>query len=327
MTETIAAWTDRPDTILSQALRYSRLPVCITDPSQADNPIVFANAAFTALTGYTHNEIVGRNCRFLQGPDTTPASLDKLRAILASGEVGTVEITNYRKDGSKFLNSLQIGPIVNEEGRITHFFGSQLDVTDARNREDSARDLADAETKHRLKNIVSVLSVLIRLTARETLGPDALIREIIERVQAVGDAHIRILTGSESGKSPIHEVIGGIIGAYAARGSASYDLDGPDIELTPDAVTPISLLLHELATNAVKYGALSTPGGAVDITWQTGDGMLTLNWAEKGGPPVEHSGRASGSDIVGRLVEGSGGKLEFDWRREGLRVRMDLPLA
>ena len=326
MDDTAKIWADQPDLILSQALRHSRLPLCITDPSDPDNPIVFSNAAFSALTGYSHNEIIGRNCRFLQGPGTTQESIDEVRRLISSGQIGTVDILNYRKDGSSFLNALQIGPIMNAEGEITHFFGSQLDVTERAESEARTKALNDAELRHRLQNIVSVLSVLIRLTGRENIGPDAMISEIIARVQAVGDTHVRILTDPGNGAADIGEVIAPIVGSYSPRGMTGLTLDGPAIDLAPDIITPLSLLLHELATNAVKYGAFSTDAGHVLISWVDDDSMLELTWHETGGPEVNHSGRNSGSQIVERLVSAAGGTLSYDWQKAGLIAKMRIPL-
>ena len=88
--------------LFEQAMAQTRMAICLTDPNQEDDPIVFCNRAFRELTGYDEDEIVGHNCRFLQGPDTTPESVETVRQILLERRVDTVEIVNYRKDGSSF---------------------------------------------------------------------------------------------------------------------------------------------------------------------------------------------------------------------------------
>ena len=103
--------------------------VCITDASRPDNPIVYVNRAFQAMTGYSEGEVIGTNCRFLQGPKTSPAAVDEIRRAVRAGEACLVELLNYRKDGSAFWNALSISPIHDASGRLTHFAAAQTDVT------------------------------------------------------------------------------------------------------------------------------------------------------------------------------------------------------
>ncbi len=112
------------------AVRATRMPMIVTDPRQFDNPIVFANNAFLALTGYDRMEVAGRNCRFLQGPETDPAAVAGIREAVRRQEPITIDILNYRKDGSTFRNALYMGPVHDEEGRLRYFFASQLDVSE-----------------------------------------------------------------------------------------------------------------------------------------------------------------------------------------------------
>ena len=108
----------RSNAVFEHAIRHSRLALCITDPSQPDEPIVFANPAFCDLTGYDEEDFIGKNCRFLQGPETTDESLEQIREALSSDGVAMVEIVNYRKSGEKFINALQIGPVFDEDGNL-----------------------------------------------------------------------------------------------------------------------------------------------------------------------------------------------------------------
>jgi PAS domain S-box-containing protein len=112
------------------AVRATRMPMIITDPSQYDNPIVFVNDAFLKLTGYTRLEVIGRNCRFLQGPETDSAAIDRLRDAIRQEVDVRVDLLNYRKDGSTFHNALFVGPVRNAEGTVVYFFASQLDVSE-----------------------------------------------------------------------------------------------------------------------------------------------------------------------------------------------------
>lgn len=111
------------------ALEMTRMPMILTDPRQDDNPVVFANNAFLDLTGYELPEILGRNCRFLQGVETDPDAVSQLRAAVSAREAIALEILNYRRDGTPFWNAVFIGPVYGPEEELLYFFASQLDVT------------------------------------------------------------------------------------------------------------------------------------------------------------------------------------------------------
>jgi PAS domain S-box-containing protein len=100
----------------------------VTDPTQPDNPIRLANAAFSALTGYEKSEIVGRNCRFMTGPDTDPAASDELRKAIQQERPAVVDVLNYRRDGTPFRNGVMITPLFDINGKLEWFLGSQVDL-------------------------------------------------------------------------------------------------------------------------------------------------------------------------------------------------------
>ncbi|ACK86138.1 PAS domain-containing protein [Methylorubrum extorquens] len=116
------------------AVRATRMPMVITNPRLPDNPIVFVNDSFCRLTGYSREEIVGRNCRFLQGPDTDPADVTCLQEAIAAPRSIEIDIRNYRKDGTSFWNRLLMAPVKDARGALAYFFASQLDVTTERER-------------------------------------------------------------------------------------------------------------------------------------------------------------------------------------------------
>jgi PAS domain S-box-containing protein len=114
---------------LFAALERSGTAMVVTDPRLPDNPIVFINPAFTALTGYEAHEVIGRNCRFLQGPETDPVAVEKIRTALRAAEPTDVQILNYRHDGTRFWNALFITPVLDSSGRTAFFLATQGDVT------------------------------------------------------------------------------------------------------------------------------------------------------------------------------------------------------
>jgi len=117
------------------AIRATRMSMIITDPRQADNPIVFANDAFLRLTGYERHEVLGKNCRFLQWPKTDKEAVGQIRTAIEDKADVSVDILNYRKDGSTFWNALYISPVSNDKGEVQFFFASQLDVSDRKRSE------------------------------------------------------------------------------------------------------------------------------------------------------------------------------------------------
>lgn len=123
--------TDNP---FVAAFAATRMPMLITDPHQPDNPIIFVNAAFLQLTGYDRHEILGSNCRFLQGPGTNADDVAKVRQAIERLESIEIDLLNYRKDGSTFWNRLLVSPVFSKAGELTHFFASQFDVSPERNR-------------------------------------------------------------------------------------------------------------------------------------------------------------------------------------------------
>jgi PAS domain S-box-containing protein len=113
----------------SSAVRSTRMPMLITDPRQPDNPIVFANAAFSRLTSYSRRDIIGQNCRFLQARETDQTDIARLRAAIEARETIELDLLNYKADGSTFWNRLLVSPVFDDEGQLTYFFASQFDVT------------------------------------------------------------------------------------------------------------------------------------------------------------------------------------------------------
>lgn len=158
---------------LAAAIGNLETGVVMTDPNAPDNPVIFANSAFLRMTGYEADEVIGRNLRFLQGPDTDPIAVDEVRQAIAARRACEVVLLNYRKDGTPFWNQLTINPVHDDAGVLTHFIGLQTDVTDRiaaeealarRNRElaalhrISAISLAPASPEHSYRAIVAEIA-------------------------------------------------------------------------------------------------------------------------------------------------------------------------
>lgn len=320
--------------LFEQAMAQTRMAVCLVDPNGPDMPIIFANRAFRALTGYDESEIIGHNCRFLQGPETDPDAIARIRTALATEDVMVVEMINYRKDGSKFWNALHLGPVYNTEGELIYYFGSQWDVTDvhsARAEEIQAKLLA-RELSHRIKNLFSVISGIVSMTGRAA-GAHELSAEINGRIHALGRAYDTTLDQASEGHIEVGQAIRSVLAGYDADSSRIH-CHGNGARANSNVISALGLLLHELATNATKYGALSGESqGKVDVDWtvEQPDGekaVLILEWTENGGPavsgPPEKYG--SGLKIADSLISYCNGTINRDWRPEGLYTRIGVPV-
>ncbi len=153
---------------LFAAVEKTRLPMILTDPNLPDDPIVFANRAFQELSGYDSDELLGRNCRFLQGPGTDPGQIQDIRDALAAKRDTAIDIVNYKRDGTPFLNELFISPILDRDGHVLYHFGSQVDVTRYR---DAGRQLAANERRQRAV-FDSAVDFAIVVTDRDGLVTD-----------------------------------------------------------------------------------------------------------------------------------------------------------
>ena len=155
-----SAGGDRDRDALIRSIRPSPIAAIVTDARAPDNPIIAANQAFEQLTGYSENELIGRNCRFLAGPDTEPAGSAALRHAVAAATPTIVELINYRKDGTRFLNAVMIAPVLDDDGDPVFFMGSQMEV--ARDQHTDARASAAA----RLSGLTPQQQAVVRFMAR-----------------------------------------------------------------------------------------------------------------------------------------------------------------
>ncbi|NMN03653.1 MULTISPECIES: PAS domain-containing protein [unclassified Novosphingobium] len=319
--------------LFEQAMAQTRMAVCLCDPHAPDAPIVFVNRAFRWLTGYDEDEIIGRNCRFLQGPGTDPAAVARIRQALVGQDVVVVEILNYRKDGTAFWNALHLGPIYDAEGRLIYYFGSQWDVSDvraARADERHARELA-RELSHRMKNMFAVIGGIVNFTGRSR-GIEAEAREINDRIQALGRAYETTLDEASSGSIEVGQAIRSVLSPYDPDGRRIL-FKGNGLRSDFSAVSVLGLSLHELAVNAAKHGALSSEDGQVTVAWQKNGSSdaptIVIDWIEQGGPAVVPPGNdaeAPAGGIVDRMLHMARGNIMRDWHPDGLRARLRVPL-
>ncbi|TFW09959.1 response regulator [Oxalobacteraceae bacterium OM1] len=181
---------DQRGNIFFAAVEMTRMPMVVTDPNQPDNPIVFANGAFLDLTGYQREEVLGRNCRFLQGKDTDRRTIDEVRHALEEQHAVAVDILNYKADGKPFWNALFIGPVFDQDGKLLYYFASQLDITRRRVFEQAYRQAQKMEAigqltaglAHDFNNLLQVISGNHEMATHLMQENDAA-RKAIDRAQ------------------------------------------------------------------------------------------------------------------------------------------------
>lgn len=453
------------------AVRATRMPMLITDPAQPDNPIVFVNDAFAKLTGYSRAEVLGRNCRFLQGAGTNRDDVTRVRNAVARREPIEIDLLNYRKDGSSFWNRLLLSPVFGDDGNLAYFFASQfdvspdrrrvselqmsqgeleseierrmldltasesrlrfilqaaqmgiwnldletgilvasartkdifgreagevfshaamkeamaepdrlrwqttlkeaeqsgsefvidcklitpnreerwvelrgqvnrdandspltvlgvaLDVTERRNAEEHRKLLA-RELNHRVKNSLATAQAVFAQSLRSASTLDQARESALGRMQALSNAQ-DLLTQEGWSSATIRDVVDRAIAPF---GVERIRTAGPRVLLGARAVSTLSMALHELATNAAKYGSLSNDGGTVTITWTIEEGdepTFRFYWTETDGPPLpENRKRGFGSrlieDTVGIELNGTA---RIDFRADGVKYEIVAPL-
>jgi PAS domain S-box-containing protein len=307
------------------AVERTRMPMVVTDPRQPDNPIVLANQAFLDLSGYTSEEVIGRNCRFLQGPQTDPAAVDAIRRGLAAhSDHVDVELLNYRKNGSTFWSQLSISPVMDEAGEPIYYFGSQKDVTARRRVEklEATERLLLMEIDHRAMNALTLVQSLVRLSRMSNMPEYA--SSVLGRVDALARAH-RLL--SEAAWTGVD--LGQLVASEApVKTKERVVASGPPLRLPAPLVQPLALVLHELMSNADKHGALAQREGRVTVSWVARPGQLSLDWREDGAksaaPPPEPG---LGLRLLSAIVEQQlGGTAATSWSSHRYQVEITLPI-
>jgi two-component sensor histidine kinase len=219
------------------------------------------------------------------------------------------------------------------DGRPDRFVGVVVDVTDQKNAQERQRLLA-READHRVKNIFANFHSMINLSARSAKSPKDMAQALRGRLDALLRAKDLVRPGimgteHESEQTTMDALVRTVLQPYENGSPDRIVLNGPDVPVGAKAVTGLALVLHETATNAVKYGALSRPEGSIHVTWNASGDALRLDWDEIGGPEINlrPQARGFGSILTERSVTGElGGRIEHDWRRNGLRLKVSIPL-
>jgi PAS domain S-box-containing protein len=286
--------------------------------------IINWNQGAERIFGYTAEEVVGKPITILIPQDRHDEEPTILERIRRGERVEHFETVRMRKHGSRVDISLTISPVKNAEGKIIGASKIARDITERKRSEAQIAILA-REAEHRAKNVLATVQATVHLTQSDT--PEGLKQAIEGRIQALANVH-RLFVESRWEGADLHGLAQEELAAYSPGRETRVQIDGPSVLLEPNAAQAIAVILHELATNAAKYGALSVPNGQVRTEWShEQNGQLVLHWTEKGGPPVEPpTRRGFGARVMENMVRGQFKcELKFDWHPEGLACEIVLP--
>ena len=312
------------------AATYEHAAIGISEVAP-DGRFLRVNEAITAITGFSRAHLLANRLYTHTHPDDADADRDAFRKQVAGTlDFYSVEKRFVRKDGRVIWISVSSSPVRDESGRLLYLVRVVQDITERKAAEQRAKLLID-ELNHRVKNTLATVQSLASQTARAAPTP-ASFRESFEgRLVALSKAHDQ-LTMHHWESADLRELLSAGFAPYHG-GAERVVMRGEDVVLRPRAALTLAMTFHELITNAAKYGALSAPGGRVEMRWQIveADGMPTLHveWREQGGPPVAPPARRSfGTRLIESGVKAElGGRVEIAFAREGLRCDLDIPLA
>lgn len=306
------------------ALRAARVTVFTQDTDLNFTWISSAGPAIAAENS------VGRDNRAVGPNDTIEAVVRIKKAVLATGEPGHGEIRLPMPTGDKWFD-LNVHPLRDVRGRVVGLIGGSVEVTERKEQEARIR-LLMREVTHRSKNLLSVIQAIMRQTATHSLSIDDFQKRFSDRVHSLAGSHDLLVQENWNGAA-LRDLIRSQLGHYSDLVGSQIALSGPSMQLRPDAAQHIGMALHELATNAAKYGALSEPNGRVAISWslpaENDDANIcSLRWEETNGPVVTlPTRRGFGRVVIERTVARAlNGEVKMEYRPEGVQWCLLFPI-
>jgi PAS domain S-box-containing protein len=287
------------------------------------------NKAAERLFGYASEEVIGRPIGILGPPDRPREDRPILQRLKHGERIANHETVRQRKDGSLVDVSLTISPVKNAEGNIVGASAIVRDITERKCAE-AREKLLIAELNHRVKNVLARVDMVAVSSRNGSSSIDEFTRSLKWRIQSMAAAHELL---SQKGWSDVglEAIARNQLAPYAA--AANVAVSGPEVTLTPAAIQAMGMVLHELVTNAIKYGALSVPTGRVTVSWDLNSTAhatnLVLAWREFGGPAVAAEAESGyGTRLIRGLVPHElGGKVDLEFAAKGVNCRIEFPLS
>jgi PAS domain S-box-containing protein len=292
------------------------------------------NQGATELFGYDAGEAIGRPVTMLI-PADRQAEEAKIQSRIRAGErVEPYETVRQRRDGTLIDIWLSVSPLKDSTGAIVGASKIARDITE-RNRAREQERLLIREMNHRIKNLFALASSIISLSARDAASPQALKIQATERLAALARVHSLALSrhgpdhAAVAMPTTLHALIKAILSPYGDGDGGRIRLSGDDLALSPSATTSFALLVHEFATNAAKYGALSSERGKIAIDTRRQGDRLLFTWTERGGPAVTapSSAEGFGGYLAKATVKTLDGQIAHSWDADGVTVTLDVALA
>jgi PAS domain S-box-containing protein len=258
-------------------------------------------------------------------PDGTLMPHDQcpMADVLRTGiSVRDQEVRIERPDGSRGTALVNIDSVRDTDGKVVGAVNCFQDISERKQAEEQIRVLA-REVDHRAKNLLSLVQATVHLTKADTAED---FKAAIEgRIKALSNAHT-LLAESRWAGADIRTLVTEELSPFGAEGMSRADVDGPDLILRPQSAQAIAMVLHELTTNAVKYGALSKPSGRIRVEWSCPrGGQLVLRWNETDGPPVKPpTRRGFGTRVIESIIRAEKGEVRYNWRADGLACEFSI---
>jgi len=317
------------------AAETTRMPMVFTDAKAPGHPIVFVNQAFLDLTGYDEHEVLGQDFDFLMGQGTDSEELAEIQTAFGGGRDLEPQVRYRLKRGGMIWVRIFISQVRDAAGDVVQHFASFVDITRHRTEENRLRVLLN-EVNHRTQDTLATVLAIAKQTLRGAADP-AVAALFEGRILALSQAHA-LLGGTEWGAVGLRDVIERILQPFGLNDLAvlRFTVVGDDVRLQPKAALTLAMVLHELATNAAKHGALLADTGCISIDWQVapdrdGEGSsgrrLCLRWQESGGPPVvSPTRRGFGSRLIQRGLEQElDGEVHVEYEPGGVMCQIALP--
>ena len=292
----------------------------------------YYNARWYEFTGVTYGSTDGEEWNGMFHPEDQERAWARWRHSLETGEPYEIEYRLRHHSGQYRWTLGRALPVREASGKITRWIGTCTDIDDAK-RDAALTELISRELSHRIKNIFAVIGGLIGISAPKKGDAAIYAKEVAGRIAALGRAHnFARPHGPESSVlqnfGGLHGLLSELMSPYDRAGGRQYQISGDDVPVSDRSATPLALLIHELATNAVKYGAFSTGEGRIRIETGHEAGQAVIVWTEAGGPKIVSVPAQIGfgtqlSDIS--IISQLGGTLERDWRDQGLVVTITIP--
>jgi PAS domain S-box-containing protein len=313
------------------AAETTRMAMLFTDARVGGNPIIFANDAFLALTGYARSEVLDQPFKFLMARGDNQAAVGQIDAAFRGESGGHFEMRDRRKDGSLFWAAVFTHPTRDANGDIVDHFVSFIDLTDHKQEAEHLRFLLD-ELDQRTQNTLATVKALAVQSLRG-VADEAVIASLERRIVALAKGH-GLLGERNWDAVTVRDVLERILEPFrpAGRPRDAISLEGDTVRVDPRVALALSLVFNELAANAAQHGALSAEAGRVSVSWRTEASdaapRLYLKWQESGGPMVAaptHKGFGSRL-IEGELAHDIDGEAHVAYEPAGLVCRLALPL-